>query len=157
MSTYHLQNFMLAVAIECRPFDCLAFFSAPVANGLLSLMCNAQLTTLMRIGKADDQGPKLRGTARSIDICTHLQISNTPLRVASNDVSLLVTCCIKADSLGPKATPQSGPCSGWKKHIARSRTGTKFARRTGVDLFHLRISHNSQQHGVTAYLNRNLH
>lgn len=92
MSTYHLKNFMLAVTIECRPFDCLAFFSAPVANRLLSLMCHSQLTTLVRKGKADDQGPKLRGAARSIDICTHLQVSNASLRVAGNDVSLLATC-----------------------------------------------------------------
>ena len=92
MSTFHLKNFMLAVAIECRPFDCLAFLSAPVADRLLSLVCHSQLTTLMRIGKADDQGPKLRGTARSINICTHLQISNASLRVADNDVSLLATC-----------------------------------------------------------------
>ena len=92
MSTYHLKDFMLAVAIECSPFYCLAFFSAPVANRFLSLMCHSQLTTLMRIGKADDQGPELRGTARSIDICTHLQISNASLRVADNDVLLLATC-----------------------------------------------------------------
>lgn len=91
MSTYD-KNFMLAVAIVCRPFDCLAFLSAPVANRLPSLMCHSQLTTLMWIGKADDQGLKLRGAARSIDICTHLQISNTSLTVASSDVSLLATC-----------------------------------------------------------------
>lgn len=92
MPAYHLKDFMLAVAIECRPSDRLAFLSAPVANRLPSLMCNSQLTTLMRIGKADDQGPKLRGAARSIDICTHLQISNVSLRVASSDMSLPSAC-----------------------------------------------------------------
>lgn len=63
----------------------------------------------------------------------------------------------KEDSLAPKARLHSRPGSDHGKQIARSRTGTEFARRTGIDLFHLRVSNNGQQHGINAYLNLNLH
>lgn len=85
---------MLAAAIECRPFECLVYLIAPVANRLPSLMCRSQLTTLERIGKADDPGSKLRGVTRN-STYTHLQIVNASLRKVSNVVSLLATYEIK--------------------------------------------------------------
>ena len=54
MSTRDFEYFMLAVTIERRLFDFLAFVSALVENGLLSLMCYSQLTDLEGIGKADN-------------------------------------------------------------------------------------------------------